>query len=210
MEKDNYTRYLVKGSRIVSIIFHPAFLPAYGLLIIFMSPTMMMYLPYQMKRIIFLLASVNMIIIPLAVLPLLRFRNMISSYSVESRKERALPLGIGSLMYIITTFVLYSYQIPIIIKSFVLAASITLFTLLLITFRWKISLHSAGMGGLLATVIILSIRMNAGLMVIWLPGIFISSLVMSSRLYMNSHNPSQVYSGFAVGFITFFLVMMLF
>jgi len=199
------TPYLL--SRLLSILFHPIFLPVYGLLIIFNAPTFMVHLPYNIKRVIFLLATVNMTVVPLAMMPLLRYRNLITSYSMESARERVFPLSLGVLLYTVTTVIFYSYQIPVLIKSFMLAASITSLLLLIITFWWKISIHSAGIGGLLATVMALSIRMGADLAVLWIVMILLSGIVMTSRLYLKVHTPPQVYWGFLAGFTTFIITM---
>jgi membrane-associated phospholipid phosphatase len=129
---------------------------------------------------------------------------------MNTRSDRIVPMAIGSLMYLVTTIIFYSFQIPGIIKSFILATTILSVLIMVITFRWKISIHSAGLGSLLATVMALSVRMYANLAAIWIPLILISGLVMASRLYLNSHNPSQIYAGFALGFLTIWLVMVVF
>ncbi len=194
-------------SNILSVLFHPVFMPLYGLLIIFYSPTFLVHLPASMKRIIFLLAAVNMTIVPLAMMPLLKYRNVIHSYTMDMRSERIIPIALGTMMYIVTTIIFFSYEIPVIIKSFTLSAAIGSSLILLITFRWKISVHGAGMGALLATVIVLSIRMNTNLLVILIPLLILSGLILTVRLYLNSHNPLQVYMGFLLGFLTVFIVM---
>ncbi len=202
------------SSQILSVIFFPGFLPVYGLLIIFNAPTLFAYelaARYgSLKGIILLLAFVNMTVVPVALMPLLKYRNIISSYNMNTRSDRIVPMAIGSLMYLVTTIIFYSFQIPGIIKSFILATTILSVLILVITFRWKISIHSAGLGSLLATVMALSVRMYANLAAIWIPLILISGLVMASRLYLNSHNPSQIYAGFALGFLTIWLVMVVF
>lgn len=194
-------------SRVLSILFHPVFLPVYGLLIIFNAPTFMVHLPYDIKKVIFLLATVNMTVVPLAMIPLLRYRNLITSYSMDSARERILPLSLGVMLYTVTTIIFYSYQIPVLIKSFMLAASVTSLLLLVITFKWKISIHSAGLGGLLATVVALSIRMSANLAPLWIVMILLSGLVLMSRLYLRAHSPAQVYTGFFTGFTSFIIIM---
>lgn len=196
-------------STILSYVFHPVFMPVYSLLIIFYSPTFLVHLPAPMKRIMFLLAAINMTFVPLAMMPLMKYRNIISSYHMALRSERLMPLALGTMMYVVTTIIFYSYQIPVIIKSFMLAASITSALVLIITFFWKISVHSAGMGALLATAVVLSLRMRTNLMVILIPLLILSGLVMTVRLYLNSHSPSQAYSGFLLGFFTVFFVMMI-
>ena len=184
-------------------------MPVYSLMVIFLSPTFMVHLPSEVKRVIFLLASVNMTVVPLSIMPLLKYRKLINSYHMDTRAERLIPLSLGTMMYIVTTIIFYSYQIPLLIKSFLLAASITSALVLFTTFVWKISVHSAGMGALLATAVILSVRMHTGLLSVWLPLLLLTGLVMASRLYLGSHRPAQVYAGFLLGFLTIFSVMMI-
>ncbi len=197
------------ASRIISIMFHPSLVPAYGLLILFCAPTFLFYIPFNIKRIIFLLSLVNMTLVPLALLPFFRYRKIISSYSVENRIERLIPLGVGTVMYAVTTFVLFSYQIPQLVKSFMLGASVTSFLVLAITFRWKISIHSAGAGGIVATIMALSLRTGYGLSFLLIPVIILAGLVMTSRLFLGSHNPAQVFTGFITGFASFMVIMMM-
>jgi membrane-associated phospholipid phosphatase len=151
-----------------------------------------------------------MTVVPVAFMPLLKYRKVISSYSMNTRTDRIIPMAIGSLMYIITTIIFYSFQIPGIIKSFILASTIIALLILIITLKWKISIHSAGLGSLLAAVMALSIRTYSDLTRIWVILIIFSGLVMAARLYLNSHKPSQVYSGFALGFIIMWLTMVIF
>ena len=202
------------GSQILSVIFFPGFLPIYGLLIIFNAPTLFAYelaARYgSLKGVILLLAFINMTVVPVALMPLLRYRNIISSYSMNTRSDRIIPMAIGSLMYLITTIIFYSFQIPEIIKSFVLASTIISILILLITLKWKISIHSAGLGSLVAIVMALSLRMYADLTAIWIPLIFVAGLVMSARMYLHSHKPSQTYAGFALGFLVIWFVMVIF
>jgi len=202
------------GSQILSVIFFPGFLPIYGLLIIFNAPTLFAYelaARYgSLKGVILLLAFINMTVVPVALMPLLRYRNIISSYSMNTRSDRIIPMAIGCLMYTVTTIIFYSFQIPEIIKSFVLASTIISILILIITLKWKISIHSAGLGSLVAIVMALSLRMYADLTAIWIPLIFVAGLVMAARMYLNSHKPSQTYAGFALGFLVIWFVMVIF
>lgn len=207
MEPKIAERVFTTVSNIFSIVLHPVFLPIYGLLIIFNAPTFLVHLPASLKRIIFLLATINMAIVPIALLPFLKYRNLIQTYHIDKRQERILPLAIGTMMYIVTTVIFFSYEIPQIIKSFVLSASLCSVIILGITFYWKVSIHSAGMGALLASVTVLSTRMMADLSIIWIVLLILSGLLLSARLYLKSHNPLQIYIGFLTGFLSVFIVM---
>ncbi|MDT8400844.1 MAG: phosphatase PAP2 family protein [Bacteroidales bacterium] len=202
------------ASQVLSVIFFPGFLPIYGLLLIFNAPTLFSYelaARYgSLKGIILLLAFVNMTVVPVAFMPLLKYRNIISSYSMNTRTDRVIPMAIGALMYIVTAVIFYSFRIPDLIKSFILASTVLAILILLITLKWKISIHSAGLGSLLAAIMALSVRMYTSLTGLWLVIILCSGLVMAARLYLNSHKPSQVYAGFALGFIVMWLIMVVF
>lgn len=201
-------------SQILSVIFFPGFLPVYGLMMIFYAPTIFSYelaIRYDgLKGTILLLAFVNMTVVPVALMPLLRYKNIISSYTMNTRTDRIIPLAIGCLMYLLTTILFYSFNIPELIRSFVLATTILAVIVLIITTRWKISVHSAGLGSLLATVMALSARMYANLTLIWIIVILLSGMVMAARLYLRSHKPTQIYSGFALGFMVIWFVMVVF
>lgn len=210
MEENKRENASTIAANVLSVIAHPVFLPVYGLLIIFNAPTIMVHLPVGLKRIIFILATINMTVVPLAFLPLLKYRNVIQSYHMELRKERIVPLAMGTMMYIVTTVIFFSYEIPQLIKSFMLASSIVSLLILLITFRWLISVHGAGIGALLSSVCVLSIKMMADLSPLVMGLLVFAGLLLSVRLYLNAHKPVQVYSGFILGFSVVFIVMMIF
>jgi hypothetical protein len=198
-------------SQVLSFVFFPGMLPVYGLLVIFNAPTIFAYemeMRYSdLKQVIFMLAFINMTVIPLAIMPLFKYRKIISDYSMSIRGERIIPLSFGCLMYVITTIIFFSFNIPQILRTFVLAATITTILTTLITTRYKISVHAAGMGSLLATTMVLSVKMYANLAQIWIPIILLAGMVMTARLYLRSHKPSQIYSGFALGFAIFWITM---
>jgi hypothetical protein len=69
---------------IVSVVFHPLFIPVYGIIIFFASPALMGYLPFEVKRLIFLIILVNNVVLPFSLVPFFRYRNIISSWSTDA------------------------------------------------------------------------------------------------------------------------------
>ena len=116
----NFSETLAK---IISGIFHPLFMPLYGLLILFSAPTFLVYLPSEAKRILFFVVLINNVLIPLAMLPFFRYRNVITSYRIEDRNERIIPLLSASILYCTTSFIVFRFQIPFLLKSFIFARS---------------------------------------------------------------------------------------
>jgi len=186
-------------AKIISIVFHPLFMPLYGLGIIFTAPTLLEYLPAEVKKVLVLIILVNNIIIPVTLLHLLRNRNLINSYNIEERGERVVPLILVSFLYSITSYMVFRYQIPVFLKAFILASTLLVISVTIINLWWKISIHAVAAGALVSVVIILSIKMYSPLTFYLVATILAGGLILSSRLKLNSHNPSQVWFGFFTG-----------
>ncbi len=198
-----------KLAKIVSGVFHPLFLPLYGLIILLSAPTFLRYLPVEVKNTVFIIVFINNVLIPLALLPFFRYRNIISSYNIEERSERIMPLLTTSILYCTTSFIFFKYPIPFFLKSFIFATSILSIIVSMINFWWKISIHSVGAGALSATVFVLSLKMHTPLLWYMITVIMTASLILSSRLKLNSHNPGQVWVGFLTGFLVISLFILL-
>jgi len=195
---------------IISVIFHPLLMPVYGMAIIFSAPTLFGYLPYDVKKLLFLIVLINNVILPLSLLPFFRYRNIISTWTIEKRSERNIPLLITTILYATSSYIVYRFPIPVFLKSFIIAAFFISLAVTIINFWWKISVHSVGAGALTSLVFILSVKMNTPLLSYLLGVILVSALVLSSRIRMNSHNPAQVWLGFLTGFLIFGLYMWFF
>ena len=198
ISSDETKDFMNKPAKIISVIFHPLFIPVYGIAIIFSAPTLYGYLPFAVKKLLFLIVLINNVLLPLSLLPFFRYRNIISSWSVENRRERIIPLLITTFLYSATSFIIFGFPIPVFLKSFIFAASFLSLLVTVINFWWKISLHSVGAGALIAVVWYLISVIIAG------------GLVLSSRLRLNFHNPQQVWFGFLTGFLGLTLFMMFF
>lgn len=183
----------------LSVVFHPSFLPLYGLLLMFNVPDLLVFLPSAVKRVLFSMLLVNTVILPFAILPLLRVRNIIGSYSLRERKDRVVPMLITTIMYFLTAVLVFRLRFPGMIKAFVFASACVVFAVSVLSLRWKISIHSAGAGAMTATVFMLILKAYTGLIWIAVAAILVSGAVMTARLYLSAHNPGQVYGGYITG-----------
>jgi hypothetical protein len=199
-----------KMAEIISVVFHPLFIPLYGLLIIFTAPTLFWYIPFKVKKILFLVVITNNVILPFSLMPFFRYRNIISSWVIENRRERIVPLLAVSFFYSITSVIMFRLQIPVFLKAYIFSTSFIAITATIINFWWKISLHSIGAGALAGIVIVLSFQMMVPLTWFLVPVIVAGGLVLSSRLKLNSHSSPQVYIGYFAGLAGMNLFMLFF
>lgn len=196
------------AAKIISVVFHPLLIPLYGMTIIFSAPTLFEYLPFDVKKILFLIVLLDNVILPLSLMPYYKFRNIISTWSIEDRKERYIPLIVTSIFYSVASIIVFRFQIPLFLKSFFLASTFVAIMVMLINFLSKISIHSTGAGALVALVLILAVKTYSPLSWYLVSVIIAGGLILSSRLRLNSHNPQQVWFGFLVGFLGFGLSML--
>jgi hypothetical protein len=197
-------------ARIISIVFHPLLVPAYGLLIIFSAPTLFGYLPFQVKKLLFLIVAINNVLLPLSLIPFFIHRNIISSWTIENRRERIIPLLLTTILYSATSYIIFRLPIPVFLKTYIFSTFFISLFVTIINFWWKISLHSVGSGALLALILVLSFKMYTPLSGYLIISVICAGLVLSSRLWLNFHNQSQVWLGLLTGFLGLVLFMILF
>ena len=210
MTTENSKDSLDKLAKIISIIFHPLLMPVYGMAIIFSAPTLFGYLPFNMKKLLILIMLVNNVLLPLSLLPFFIRMNIISSWTITEMKERNFPLIITTILYCITSFLIFRFNIPVFLKTYIFAACFISLIVTVINFWWKISLHSVGAGALISLVFILSLKMLTPLEWYLISTVVIGGLVLSSRLKLNLHSPQQVWIGLFTGFFGLALFMLLF
>jgi membrane-associated phospholipid phosphatase len=141
----------------------------------------------------FLLPTINALI-------LLKL-NRIKSLEMETARERIIPY-IGAALYHYALFYLfYRAHFPPIFQMIILGSAISIFLTLLITFWWKISAHTVGVGGISGGLLGIIYLLQTDLIFIFMILILCSGIVGYARLKLNAHTPAQVYTGFALGFV---------
>lgn len=191
-------------SRIISVLFHPMLMPSLGLFLIFQAGTHLSYIPFEAKRIIFLTVFLSTCILPVSILPLLYQFRMIKSFNMETPRERLLPVFFTGFFYYLGFMLLKKMGISGIISNFILASLLAVFSAVVVTIFWKISLHMIGIGGVTGAIMAIGIRYNLDLAP-WLTLLFLASgLTATARLHLGAHNPAQIYVGFMWGLLIVF------
>ncbi|MBI9060225.1 MAG: phosphatase PAP2 family protein [Labilibaculum sp.] len=189
-------------ARIISGLAHPMLMPLISVFVIFHSGTYLDYTPHVLIRVIYLIVAISTILLPISILPLLKNQNMISDMGLEKRNERLIPLLITTLFYGLGYYMLLKFPITRVVANLQLAAIISILLISLISLKWKISLHMAGIGGFIGMLIGFSFLYSSSLKFVFMIGILVAGLIAYARLKLNLHTPSQVYAGFILGLIT--------
>jgi len=188
---------------------HPMLMPLFSIFVIFHSGTYLQFMPYQLIRIVYVIVAISTVLLPLSVLPMLKSQSLISDYSLTKRNERILPLILAVIFYALGFYLLMKFPIIRVIAYLQLAAIISIFLIVLISLKWKISIHMSGIGGFLGMILALSILYGGSMRIYFIGGIIVAGLLGYSRLKLNLHTSKQVYAGLSLGFIVVLSTLLL-
>ena len=185
-------------AKLLSRLLHPIFIPTITLSIISIKFVNIIILSNQLD-IIIIGVMIFTLLFPLLSILYLLYTDRIKSLQLEERKERILPITITIIWMLIGYYFLANIlNYAPIIKTIYLGMIATLFTTLLITKYWKISLHMAAIGGCFG--VFLSIQSIYGEVINYVILILmLSGLLGYSRAILKAHNMQQIYSGFCLG-----------
>lgn len=191
-------------TKIISVLFHPMLMPTLGIFLIFQAGTHLSYLPFEARRIIYLTVFISTCIMPLSLLPLFLQLKMIKSFQMESPRERLFPVFITGVFYFMGYLLLKKMSVPPMLGNFILSSLLALLLAVIITFFWKISMHMIAIGGVTGVIMALALRYHIDL-TFWISLLILASGILgAARLHQGAHNPSQIYTGYLLGFTIVF------
>ena len=183
---------------IPSYIFHPLLMPIFGAALYFGVTPRFVEPDLAIANLIAI--GIITILIPMVSFFLLRNLGQVESIYLRNVKERKFPLMIQCiLVLLIIKMVFDPYENPELYYFFVGVLFSAFSALIMVLFKVKISLHQAGVAGLLVFLIGLSVHFKINLLVSISFFLFVNGWVGSSRLYSNSHNYNELALGFLIG-----------
>lgn len=196
----------VKLAKFVSIIFHPVLLPTLGFLLLFVSGFYDSMLTTDAKRFILLVIFFSTATLPMLAIVIISLNSKFDVLMPNSR-ERIIPLLFTSVFYYIGFILLGRIHFIPMFKLYMIASVFLIVALLLISFKWNISIHMAATGALTATFFALSFRGGVNPVNAILIMVLVSGLVGTARLVLNKNSLLQVAAGYVLGFIILYPVI---
>jgi hypothetical protein len=137
------------------------FMPLFTLWIIFnYNPYVTFNIPKQLHLLIFGIVGVYTLLIPLLSSVILKKMNLISNYEMNDRNERKLPFLIAGFSFFFCYYMLQKYPALIIISLIMLGATIAMLATVILNYKFKISAHMIGIGGLIGSIAGLTILLG--------------------------------------------------
>lgn len=187
---------LKRVASILSIIFHPMIVSTILFMVIIYKESPIGKFSHLEFFISFFFTS---IIVAFTVFLLVK-KNKITDLNASIRKERIIPLALGTIYFLIGFIILYFIGARPMVQGTMLCYFINSGIGCMITNKWKISMHAFGLG--------------IPFMILFLQGfkflfifIIIIFFVCASRVLLKIHSIGQVIGGFVLSVFNTYLIM---
>ena len=197
---------IVMMAKVLSAVFNPFFLPVVGLLALFIFSYLSL-LPWEAKLYILILVATFTILLPTTLIRLFRRWRGWSVADISLRERRIVPYIIAIICYLLCYHIITSNHIPYTIGSVVMASLMIQVVCAIINLWWKISTHSAAIGGVTGALVAFAMIFNFN-PVWWICLLLLlAGMVGTSRIILRQHTLEQVVAGYLIGIVCAFLAI---
>ena len=193
-------KQMILAARIVSMLFTPFYLPIIGLIALFFFSYLSIF-PMLYKFQVLVMTYLFTILFPTVMIHLYRRYQGWNLIELGQRERRMVPYIISIVCYFTCIYLMERLHMPHFIGSIIIAALLVQIVCAIINVWWKISTHTAAIGGVGGALFAFAEYLGFN-PVWWLSLVFfVAGLLGTSRMILRQHNLSQVVAGFWVGFI---------
>ncbi len=197
---------IIFTARLMSMIFTPFYLPIVGLIALFIFSYMSL-LPMIYKLVMLAMVYLLTVVAPSLLIHLYRLCQGWTSHELGRKERRLVPYIISIVCYFACFFWMEYRNTPRVISIIVVVALTIQMVCALINIWWKISTHTAAIGGVAGGLVSYSIAFSFNPLW-WLCFVLIlAGAVGTARMILRQHSLSQVVTGFLVGVACAILVI---
>ena len=197
---------IIFTARIMSMIFTPFYLPIVGLIALFIFSYMSL-LPMIYKLVMLAMVYLLTVVAPSLLIHLYRLCQGWTSHELGRKERRLVPYIISIVCYFACFFWMEYRNTPRVISIIVVVALTIQMVCALINIWWKISTHTAAIGGVAGGLVSYSIAFSFNPLW-WLCFVLtLAGAVGTARMILRQHSLSQVVTGFLVGVACAILVI---
>ncbi len=195
-------------AKFLSWVLVPLLMPVYGIILIF-NLSILSFVPFSQKVGFTLIVAAFNIAIPALLVLLLKRFGIVHDIGLNGRKERLIPYIITILCMGGTGLFLFHKGFPMWVNMFYIGGAVAGLIEFLVNFKWKISAHSAAIAGIVALLIHITHNpYPSPWLTVWMIiALLCTGILGSARLWLRRHTLLQVLAGYAVGFISVYLMM---
>jgi len=199
-----------------SIVFHPLFIVTYmALVLLWTNPFSFGWRHVSEANTLLIIIVMTTITLPAIAILMMKALGWVNSFNLDTQHERIGPYIVAGIMYLsLYLHLTRAESFPVSLRIAVLGTLIGLWTCFFINNFTKVSVHAAGVGGLVAMValtkqtfgyndaqigLVNGINLVVPIDALLYGSIIIAGAVCTSRLILKAHEPKDVYAGVIIG-----------
>ncbi len=192
-------RQIIIAARVASMVFTPFYLPILGLIVLFFLTYLSQY-PPSYKFFVLAVVYFFTILLPTFLIHIYRRYQGWTLLELGTKERRIVPYVVSILCYFTCLYIMEQMHIPYFIRSIVVCALVIQIVCALINVWWKISTHTAAIGGVAGALFIFSEVFRFNPMWWFCLVLIIAGMLGTSRMILRQHSLLQVVVGFVIGF----------
>ena len=198
--KSTRTKNIILAARLFSMLFAPFYLPLVGLIALFLFSYLSL-LPLFYKIFVLSLVCVFTILIPTLLIRLYRHYQGWTLIELGHKERRMVPYVISIMCYLMCVYIMERLHIPHFMGSIITAALMIQIVCAIINAWWKISTHTAAIGGMAGALF--SFGEIFGFNPVWWMCLvfLLAGLLGTSRMILRQHSLAQVVGGVCIGMV---------
>jgi hypothetical protein len=202
-----------------SIVFHPLFIVTYmSLVLLWTNPFAFGWRHVSEAGTLLIIIVMTTVTLPAIAVLMMKMLGWVSSFNLEDQHERIGPYIVAGIMYLsLYLHLTRAESFPVSLRIAVLGTLLGLWACFFINNFTKVSVHAAGVGGLVAMVGLTKLTfgydqahiglIGGGNLVVPIDVLFYGSILMAgatctSRLILKAHILKEVYLGLCVGLVS--------
>lgn len=185
----------------------PFYLPVLGLIFLFTFSYLSIF-PMMYKLLMVLLFYLFSVLLPTYLIHVYSKYEGWTTKQLINRERRMVPYVISILCYFLGFYLLTLMNTPDFISVIFVVAIIIQVLCAAVNRWWKISIHSAGIGGVTGMVVAFSVILSFD-PTWWLCMLLlIAGLVGTARMVLRQHSLAQIVCGYLIGLASGFIIVM--
>ena len=191
---------IILAARVLSMVFTPFYLSLVGLIALF-TFSYLSLMPWAYKLTVLTLVYLFTILIPTLLIHFYRNYHGWTLIELGKKERRVVPYLLSIVSYFVCYYVMHRFNIPHFMSNILMAALIIQILCALINVWWKISTHTAAIGGVMGALQAFAVIFGFN-PIGWLCLVLIlAGMVGTSRMILRQHSLRQVCYGFLLGLV---------
>ena len=198
---------IILAARILSMAFTPFYLSLVGLIALF-TLSYLSLMPWAYKLTVLLLVYAFTILMPSLLIHFYRHYHGWTLIELGKKERRVVPYLISIMCYFVCYYVMHKINIPHFMSNILIAALVIQILCAMINIWWKISTHTAAIGGVAGALLAFSIIFGFNPLGWFSVVLILAGMVGSSRMILRQHSLRQVCYGFLLGTVTAYTIIL--